>query len=340
MNNNIHKLVDLLEEDNSYCGNLKERVIKSLGNRKSLLDILEQQKITLDDSDCYSCGQEGFCFAVRAIIYFSLDRLEDAINELNQANSYFRRNGNHWNNIIGFKLLGTAYEHMGKRHEAFIEYQQAFHLLEDNYLRLHTNDYIDKASKLQIALKEDIKRTASSGKTAISSADSLGDKTDYLALLAIPVLGTVTAGPNGIIQTQPVANSFTAMNIIEIEGRIFSLNNIKKTSNNDHQITIESSGKVYSWALVNGQSMNSWDIPFNEGDYVLFYHASAASDGDFVIASSLEPFGEIAPIVKQYDEYNRLLISKSNDKSETYFPIPIDAEHQIIGIAIAVAKPV
>jgi SOS-response transcriptional repressor LexA len=45
-------------------------------------------------------------------------------------------------------------------------------------------------------------------------------------------------------------------------------------------------------------------------------------------------------MVKRFDAEKRQLISNSEDTSKPYPPIPLDKNHQIIGIVIAVAKPV
>jgi hypothetical protein len=85
--------------------------------------------------------------------------------------------------------------------------------------------------------------------------------------------------------------------------------------------------------------MNGWDLPFDENDYVLFYKASIASHLDFVVASNSDPSGEIALIVKRFDVENNQLISRSKDTSKLYSAIPMDEDHQIVGVVIAVAKP-
>ncbi|MCL4530521.1 MAG: hypothetical protein M1282_14040, partial [Chloroflexi bacterium] len=126
---------------------------------------------------------------------------------------------------------------------------------------------------------------------------------------------------------------------VEIEGKACSLHIIKKTSAGDRQITVQSNGDLYGWAPVIGKSMNAWDTPLNEGDYVLIYKTSVASHGDFVIAANRDSSGEMAPIVKRFDAENYVLLSKSNDKSRAYPPIPMDEDHQIVGVVIAVAKP-
>ena len=86
--------------------------------------------------------------------------------------------------------------------------------------------------------------------------------------------------------------------------------------------------------------MNAWKMPFNEGDYVLFYESDEASHLDFVIVSSADPSGQVSFIVKRYDYFNNLLLSKSNDTTKDYAPIRRDEDHKIRGIVIAIAKPV
>jgi hypothetical protein len=44
-------------------------------------------------------------------------------------------------------------------------------------------------------------------------------------------------------------------------------------------------------------------------------------------------------MVKRFDEGKNQLISKSKDTSKSYDPVPVDKDHQIVGIVIAIAKP-
>jgi hypothetical protein len=97
--------------------------------------------------------------------------------------------------------------------------------------------------------------------------------------------------------------------------------------------------RTHGWLRVHGLSMNGWDIPFDENDYVLFYKASVVSHLDYVIASNLDPSGGMALIVKRFDEKNNQLLSKSKDTGNPYDPIPLDEDHQIVGVVLAVAKP-
>jgi hypothetical protein len=48
----------------------------------------------------------------------------------------------------------------------------------------------------------------------------------------------------------------------------------------------------------------------------------------------------MALIVKRFDAEKNQLISKSKDTSNPYNPIPLDEDHQIVGVVIAVAKPI
>ena len=163
------------------------------------------------------------------------------------------------------------------------------------------------------------------------------DDKNYLALFSIPIYGTVEAGSDGILHIDHF-DTFTIVNKIELQGQAFDVYGIHGTASVDRQITITTT-RTHGWLHVHGLSMNGWDMPFEEHDYVLFYRASVASHLDYVVASHLHPAGDIALITKRYDEKNNQLLSKSKDTSKSYDPIPLDKDHQILGIVIAVAKP-
>jgi hypothetical protein len=158
----------------------------------------------------------------------------------------------------------------------------------------------------------------------------------YLALFSIPIYGAVEAGPDGELHIDHF-DTYTEVNKVILQGQVFDLHHISR-NRDDREIPMMS-GKTYGWLRVHGLSMNGWGIPFDENDYVLFYRTLVAEHLDYVIASNQDLSGEMALIVKRFDEKNNQLLSKSKDTSKSYGPIPLDEDHQIVGIVIAVAKP-
>ena len=344
---NIKELTELLEISDRGLDDLKKRIIESFDDKKKIRAILRRQCRDRRESRCLSCDDEGDCFILNGIMYLVMDDAKKSIQELENANQHLHSKGETWNRISGLVLLGIAYEKHHKSHQALREYKKACEILTSNYLYIHVNDYIEKARLLKIELQDKLKELSVPGLSVApppkkdsghisSPSPSLNDK-DYLALFSIPIYGTVEAGPNGELLINH-SDTFTIVNQVNFEKQMYDVHSVHGTASGDRKITVMAT-KTHGWARVHGLSMNGWDISFDENDYVLFYEASFASHLDYVIASNRDQSGEIALIVKRFDEKNNQLLSKSKDTSKSYDPIPLDEDHQIVGVVIAVAKP-
>jgi tetratricopeptide (TPR) repeat protein len=341
----LKTLTELLEiTQPEIIVDLKESITKSFGDSRAMRSIIDRQCEFREQTHC-SCGNEAGCLILNGIAYLALGESEAAIKELENANQHFRIEDEVWNHIIGLVLIGNAYEKSEKKYRASREFEKAYHVLTRNYLRVHANDYMDKTQLLEGELQNKIKEISilnllialpSKKDSKHINLNLSGDDKDYLALFAIPIYGTVEAGPDGILHIEHF-DTFTIANKVELQGQVFDVYGLHGTAPLDRQITVTTT-RTHGWLRVHGMSMNGWDIPFDENDYVLFYKASAASHLDYVIASDRDPSGEISLIVKRFDATNNQLLSKSKDTSKSYDPIPVNKEHQIIGVVIAVAK--
>ncbi len=345
---NIKELTVHLEIGDHGLSDLKKQIVRSFDDEKKMRDLLSQQCLNREGTHCLLCDNEGDCFILNGIIYLSLNETEKAINELEKANRHLRSKDEVWNSISGSILLGIAYEKFQKSHQALSEYKRAHEILTRNYQRIHGNDYIEKARLLENKLRNKLKQLSSQNlstaahtqtNSAHTNSNQPGgnDDTSYLALFSIPIYGTVEAGEDGSLHIDHF-DTFTIVNKVELQEQVFNIYGVHGTASTDRQITVMTT-RTHGWLRVHGMSMNGWDIPFDENDYVLFYKASAASHLDYVIASNRDPSGEIALIVKRFDEKNNQLLSRSKDTSNPYNPIPLDENHQIFGVVIAVAKP-
>jgi tetratricopeptide (TPR) repeat protein len=345
---NIRNLAEQLEISDRGLNDLKRQIVKSFDDEKIVRDILSRQLSDREETHCLSCDNEGDCFILNGIIHLRLKENKKAIKELKNANWHLRTKNETWNSITGLVLLGIALEEGGKYHLALHEYKKAYEILINNFLRIHVYDQIEKASQLKNELLDKLKElsapnfsTAPLSETDTeninSNISSIDDK-DYLALFSIPIFGSVEAGPDGIFHNVDPHDTFTIINNIEFQGQAFNVHNIHGAASIDRQITVTTT-RDHGWLRVHGLSMNGWDISFNENDYVLFYKAPVASHLDYVIASNRDPSGELALMVKRFDKNNNQLRSKSKDTSKSYDPIPLDEDHQIVGVVIAVAKP-
>jgi SOS-response transcriptional repressor LexA len=344
----IRKLTEQLEISDQGLDDLKKQIVKSFDDGKILRDILSRQLSDQEETHCLSCDNEGDCFILNGIIHLRFKENENAIKELENANWHLRSKNETWNSIIGLVLLGMAREECEKNHLAISEYKKAYEILTNNFLRIHVYDQTEKASQLKIELLEKLKElsapnlsNAQPSKTDSENTNSdipSADDNDYLTLFSIPLYGSVEAGVDGNLHIDHY-DTFTMVNQVELNKQMFVVHNVHGTASLDRQITVTTS-REHGWLRVHGLSMNGWDLPFDENDYVLFYKAPNASHFDFVVASNPDPSGEIALMVKRFDAEKRQLISNSEDTSKPYPPIPLDKNHQIIGIVIAVAKPV
>ena len=323
---NLAKFTEQLEISDQGLNGLREQIVKSFDDEGEMRAILSQQCLNREKTHCLSCDNEGDCFILNGIIYLRLNETENAIKELENANQHLRSKDETWNSITGLVLLGIALEECRKNHLALREYKKAHEILINNYLRIHANDYIEKARQLKNELENKIKELSAPTLSAeppskinsvhISLNPTGNDDRDYLALFTIPIYGTVEAGPDGILHIDHF-NMFTIVNKVELQEQVFDVYSIHGTAAIDRQITVTTT-RDHGWLRVHGLSMNGWDVPFNENDYVLFYRTSNASHLDYVIASKIDPSGEMALIVKRFDEKNSQLLSKSKDTSKFY----------------------
>lgn len=159
---------------------------------------------------------------------------------------------------------------------------------------------------------------------------------DFLALPSFPLFAQVQAGPDGPIwgkeQQVELLMDIRAFSVGTKEYTIFSLHR------GDHRIFLQGK-RSYGWVVVHGDSMNAAEpVPIVEGDLALFYVAADASENDFVIISCPESAGSgYQYMVKRWKASQNLFLSEST--SGHYPPIPRDKEHRILGVVIAVAKP-
>jgi len=341
----LKTLIELLEiTQPEIIVDLKESITKSFGDPKAMRSIIDRQCEFREQTHC-SCGNEAGCLILNGIAYLALGETEAAIKELENANQHFRIEDEIWNHIIGLVLIGNAYEKSEKKYRASREFEKARHVLTRNYLRVHVNDYMDKAQLLESGLQNKIKELSVPNLLIASPSEKdsehiisnlSGDDKDYLVLFAIPIYGTVEAGPDGVLHIEHF-DTFTIVNKVELQGQVFDVYSVHDTAFMERKIAVMAT-RTHGWMRVHGLSMNGWDISFDEDDYVLFYKASIASHGEYVIASHRDFSGEMVPIVKRFDAESNQLFSKSKDTSKSYDPIPLDEDHQIVGVVIAVAK--
>jgi hypothetical protein len=347
---NLKVLIQQLEMSDPEVVQLKDWVVSSMGNERVMRSLLNRQCQNRDETNCYSCEEQGVCMLLTGIIHLDLGEYNTAIKEIENGNQHFRSKDETWNSILGLVMLGKAHEKNGNGHQALLEYKKALHLLTENYMRVHVNDYdvLARARTLKNDLNSQVTQPFSPRPSAVKNEQKAPEpsisplKSDeeskaYLSLFSLPIYGTVTAGEDGEVHINPVENTFTTVNRIELEGKQYDLFSVGHVLSRDRQITLIPQ-ESYGWAKVRGLSMNGWETPLDENDYVLFRESQTASHNDYVIVSSRDPSSDLMYIVKKYDNTGRQLLSKSKDTSRPYNPIPLDDNHKIFGVVIAVAK--
>jgi hypothetical protein len=347
---NFKYLIEQLDIVNPDVIDLRSQVVLSLGNKEVMRGTLNRQCKDWDRTNCFSCKEPGLCSVLTGIGHLDLGEINTGIKKLDFGNQYFRSQDEIWNSITGQVLFGIAYEDSGDNHQALIEYKKALDLLSRNYIRVHQNDYdkLKRARTLETELNAHVTTLFSSRPAAAPqvpapppiakpSENAVENLSAYLSLFSMPIYGTVRAGMDGELHINPAEKSFTIVNKVELEGQLFDVFSVGHTLSRDRQITLNPQ-ESYGWAKVLGLSMNGWDTPLYENDFVLFRGCQTANHNDFVVVSSRDPSGELMYIVKKYDGFDRQFLSKSTDTSQSYDPIPMNEDHKIFGVVIALAK--
>lgn len=346
---NLKVLIQQLEIADPEIIGLRNWVISSMGNATAMRGILNRQCDNRGQTNCYACEEQGVCSVITGIIHLGLGEYNTAIKEIEDGNQHFRSKDETWNSILGLIMLGKAYEKSDNGHQALLEYKKALHLLTENYIRVHANDYeyLARARTLINDLNAQVTQPFSPRPSAVMhgqtsqvsvNPNTAGGERACLSLFSIPIYGNVTAGADGEVHINQVESSATIVDKVELEGHTFEVFSVGHILSHDRQITLIPQ-ESYGWAKVRGLSMNAWETPLNEKDFVLFRESQMANHNDFVVVSSRDPSGDFMYIVKKFDLSGRQYLSKSTDKAQLYDPIPMDDDHKIFGVVIAVAKP-
>jgi hypothetical protein len=161
-----------------------------------------------------------------------------------------------------------------------------------------------------------------------------------LLLPWLPKYHKVKAGLDEVMWDDPIKPRATFAQTLEIDGREFRIFPLAGKSPHERQITLVTQ-EHYGWAMVDGNSMNASEpIPICHGDYILFRLRNQPQNDDVVVASRPTASGGFAHMVKRFRNAERDLASETDDTSAEYPPMPLGSRHQILGIVIAVAKPI
>jgi tetratricopeptide (TPR) repeat protein len=318
---------------------LKEDVIKMLSNDVDTCELLGDLEKENKRADCSSYDNRVFSSAFLGAAHYNLDEFQIAARWFDKAATQFRGQDSSWNEVIALKDAGQSYQLGNQSTQAGIEYKKAIHALT-KYIKIHRTDYSTESQALFNSLevlilaahmpgKKDQAETSEEARNPVKPLHR-----NRLILPWIPVYTGIRATPGGPIWDGPLPkNSPSDIEIVNFDDRQYIIQSLNPS---DKQITL-SEGRKYGWAKVFGDSMNA--IPILEGDYVLFYENPDAEDNAVVLASCKDPAGAgLEYVVKRYDKLEKQLLSET-EPPNSYNPIPIKGDTRILGIVIAVAKP-
>jgi hypothetical protein len=331
---------------------IKNRTLSATGRDHSL-SLLEEIKIRIDLCLETQCKEDQhYYYILRAYCHVAIGEIDKAINATTYAIDGFRVCGLSWAQVIGHWFLGAIHASQRRGYLYLSEVNHAIGILEpirQDFLIRGDYDEAAKCQELKILLETN-KETALKmgtgplhmpGNPAPTANPAPSDPTEgYLLIPWLPRYCSVQAGPQGIVWVEPGKESVANINKIFFDKVAHVIYPIKNTSSSDQQITL-TDRHYYGWTKVNGHSMNnSPPHPICEGDHVLFHLHNNAQDRDIVIASHPTASGDLAYMVKRFRSLEMELVSESTDSSQIYNPIKLDQFHQILGIVLAVAKPI
>ncbi len=301
-----------------------DTLLNSLHNPAELHKLLSQME--QDTKNCYLCNNEGACLVLFAAIHFAIKDFSKSIRIIEDANLRFSVDNDVWNLIHSLELTGYIQDQNGNPHQARMYYKEAQRLLEERYKPTHSLDYDPAIQKVQEELK-----------MLLLPKHSFGYKPFTLQIDALPIYESIEAGPTGPIwQTYP-SPVYAELGTLLFDKKPYQIFSVLPNTLSLHFQPI----KKYALVEVKGDSMNNaTPTPICERDYVLFYEARAANHHDIVIVAKADSAKSgYQYLVKRFDETNKQLISETKS-AKKYPPIPLTPEDYILGIVIAVAKPV
>jgi hypothetical protein len=165
-------------------------------------------------------------------------------------------------------------------------------------------------------------------------ATSIDENEGYLFFWQLPIYQSISGGPRGKEWINPPEIEHTRANSVILDSHKCVIESVSR----DNQISIVEQ-REYGWARVEGNSMNASRIQIKNGDYILFYKSKNANNNDIVIASRPRAESQgTSYMVKRFR--GGLLISETTETGTDYDPLPLSEDYQILGVVVAVAKPI
>jgi hypothetical protein len=325
----FEKTIDALEMSIPFVEatwvSVKERCQNEKGARE-LLDSLN----ALERESTDSCmEQRPFYSLFKSYAHLctkDTDSKKKALGEAKRALEEFRvYENNIYNEAVARLFLGLVYFECDNRQHAQTETKQAY-----EQFRMQSKMYpIEKYNN-----RENCEKFIRLISNKLKPASIVGQE-GFISLPWLPVYSGMDANND----TPAWIDFLPQKNILKIDTVTFDRKPFKIYSLNlcDNQLDLDPA-QVYGWAEIFGDSMNG--IGILEGDFVLFCLSKEVESGEIVIASREDQAGAgLKYIINKYDKHENILFSVT-DPPKKYAPISLTSSIQILGVVIAVAKPV
>lgn len=328
----------------------RDQILVLRGNPEKAKETLIRFNTEANLNNCTRCDSRHFNSLFLACIYNELDIIVETQSYAKKAIRDFYLVGCEWNQILARWTYGMTYLLMGRQMPARKELEITIEMLETmakrfrhnhNYEKRNTcKDFILKIREVMPLPSKGNHKSPPKNEPYINNNEigNSGEENYYLVFPWIPIYEEVQAGANGTIWLDFPAPKHTEMSVFSIDEIPYHIHSLKQVAKK----IILQQNKSYAWARVKGHSMNNIKhISIENGDYILFYKAPTAQEQDIVVASYsyLGDGVESQYMVKRYKQ-NKLYSETTLQSNENKYD-PIDVAHcQILGIVIAVAKPI
>lgn len=325
---------------------LQAKAVATLTEGVSIKEFIDTLEDEMRSADCLHCGAQPYCRLYTALMYYSLGNVARAKDLTEQAILAFRIIALSWNEALSYWLMGIL--HLEDHEHALAErsLERALEVLQFKIHELQIESNYNEANlgkECAALIKQALMEAHTSYTSPLqykASETQLAQESTpagYLIIPWLPIYEGVQAGAKSPIWIDTPYQEKTELYQVILQGIRCNILSVHKW---DRRISMDSQ-KQYAWAKVRGHSMEkAVPTPINEDDYVLFYRADQAVSASIVVVAQQEG-ADVSHIVKQVDPDRRLLLSNTARKGAEYEPIPLDPErHRIVGIVLAVAKPV
>jgi SOS-response transcriptional repressor LexA len=352
----IEEILHTLRDGNAAAKQKRQQITDVLNNASSSVFFIKDLEAEISRADCLYCDEQPFCRFYITFAYYKQNQSQKSKDYLEEAIEGFRIKAMEWNEAMSHWLLGEILYDEEDFSLSQRSLERATKILEPIVKEFKAKSNYKEAErceeyirKIQVAIDRASASYTSTNQVQAQPPDSSINETSvpkytsqnadgdegYIVIPSIPIYEEVEAGQNGPAWADYFEIGDTEVHQVILQGKAYK---VFSTKYNEKLITIFSN-KKYAWAKIHGHSMNTCHpTPICEGDYILFHIQNQPQNNDIVVASHPTQSGDFSYMVKRFSEPTKQLISETSDTSQSYPPLPVDQDYQILGIVIAVAK--